>query len=69
MGLADLLVEDDADKIAATVSDCVHKGVPEKHRSEQVELYRARIAALDTSGQIDPATLRQQWASPKGGVR
>jgi malonate decarboxylase beta subunit len=69
MGLADSLVEDDADKIAATVSDCVHKGVPEKHRSEQVELYRARIAALDTSGQIDPATLRQQWASPKGGVR
>jgi malonate decarboxylase beta subunit len=34
-----------------------------------VELYRARIAALDTSSQIDPATLRQQWASPKGDVR
>ena len=69
MGLADSLVEDDADKIAATVRDCVHKGVPEKHRTEQVELYRARIAALDTSSQIDPATLRQQWANPKGGVR
>src|ERR1700761_6908097 len=65
MGLGDALVEDDADKIAAAVRDCVHKGVPEKHRTERVELYRARIAALDTSSQIDPATLRQQWASPK----
>ena len=69
MGLADLLVEDDAGKIAEAVLDCVRKGVPEKHRTEQVELYRARIAALDTSSQIDPATLRHQWASPKGGVR
>jgi malonate decarboxylase beta subunit len=34
-----------------------------------VELYRARVAALDTSRQIDTATLRQQWGSPKGGVR
>jgi len=34
-----------------------------------VELYRARIAALDTSSQIDPGTLRQQWANHKGGVR
>src|SRR6202162_3078163 len=65
MGLADELVLDDADKIAAAVRDCVHKGVPEKHRTEQVELYRARIAALDTSSQIDPTILRQQWASHK----
>src|SRR5271167_5010327 len=65
MGLADLLVEDDADKMAAAVRDCVHQGVPEKHRTEQVELYRGRIAALDTSRQIDPALLRQQWANTK----
>src|SRR5580692_1858656 len=69
MGLADLLVEDDADKITAAVRDCVDKGVPEKHRTEQVELYRARIAALDTTSQIDPATLRQQWSALQGGVR
>jgi malonate decarboxylase beta subunit len=69
MGLADVLVEDDADKIAAAVRDCVRKGKPETHRTEQVELYRARIAALDASKQIDPATLRQQWISHKGGVR
>jgi malonate decarboxylase beta subunit len=69
MGLADLLVDDDANKIAATVRDCVHKGIPPKHRSELVELYRARIAALDTSRQIDPAALRKEWAGTKGGVR
>jgi malonate decarboxylase beta subunit len=69
MGLADSLVEDDAGKMAAAVRDCIHKGLPERRRTEQVELYRARIAALDTSSQIDPATLRQQWASPEGGVR
>src|SRR6202044_2544795 len=43
MGLADSLVEDDADKIAVTVRDFVHKGLPKEHRTEQVELYRARI--------------------------
>jgi malonate decarboxylase beta subunit len=37
MGLADSLVEDDADKIAAAVRDCVQKGLPEEHRTEQVE--------------------------------
>src|SRR5580658_3420767 len=68
-GLADALVEDDTQQIADVVRQCVHKGVPEKHRTEQVELYRARIAALDTSSQIDPATLRQLWANSKGGVR
>jgi malonate decarboxylase beta subunit len=69
MGLADSLVEDDAGKMTSAVRVCVRRGVPEKHRTEQVDLYRARLAALNTSRQIDPATLRQQWASPKGGVR
>jgi len=69
MGLADSLVEDDADEIAATVRGYVRAGVPAKHRSEQVELYRKRIAAIDTSSQIDPVTLRQIWGNSKGRVR
>ena len=69
MGLADSLVEDDADEIAATVRGYVRAGVPAKHRSEQVEFYRKRIAAIDTSSQIDPATLRQKWSNSKGRVR
>jgi malonate decarboxylase beta subunit len=31
------------------------------HRSQQVELYRERIAALDTSLQLDPLSLRKSW--------
>jgi malonate decarboxylase beta subunit len=66
MGLADALVEDDADKIATTVRGYVLTGLPAVHRSQQVDLYRDRIAALDTSKQIDPATLRQQWGTGGG---
>jgi malonate decarboxylase beta subunit len=61
MGVADELVLDDAQEIAAVVQKYVKAGLPQVHRSQQVELYRRRIAALDTSGQIDPLTLRQSW--------
>jgi malonate decarboxylase beta subunit len=69
MGLADALVEDDSEKIAAAVRGYVQAGVPFEHRSQQVKLYRDRIAALDTSRQIDPATLRHQWGNSTGGAR
>jgi malonate decarboxylase beta subunit len=62
MGVADELVPDDAQKIAATVQRYVKAGLPQVHRSQQVELYRRRIAALDTSRQIDPLTLRSGWS-------
>ena len=61
MGVADELVLDDAQKIAAAVQRYVKAGLPQVHRSRQVELFRRRIAALDTSGQMDPLTLRQSW--------
>jgi malonate decarboxylase beta subunit len=63
-GLADALVDDDAEKIAKTVRDLIAKGIPAVHRSEQVDLYRSRIAALDTSGQWDPEELHS-WANKK----
>ncbi len=69
MGLADTLVEDDSEKIAAAVRSYIRAGVPIEHRSRQVKLYRDRIAALDTSQQIDPATLRHQWGNSTGGAR
>jgi malonate decarboxylase beta subunit len=65
MGLADALVEDRTDEIAARVRGYVAKGLPHEHRSNQVALYRDRIAALDASAQIDPLQLRQQWGSEK----
>jgi malonate decarboxylase beta subunit len=69
MGLADALVEDDADKIASAVRGYVLSGLPAVHRSQLVDLYRDRIAALDTSKQIDPAAIRQQWSNSSGGGR
>jgi malonate decarboxylase beta subunit len=69
MGLADALVEDDADKIASAVRGYVLSGLPAVHRSQLVDLYRDRIAALDTSKQIDPAAIRQQWGNSSGGGR
>jgi malonate decarboxylase beta subunit len=58
MGLADALVDDDTPQIANVVRGLVSKGAPLVHRSSQVELYRGRIATLDTSRQWDPRELR-----------
>jgi malonate decarboxylase beta subunit len=67
MGLADALVEDDAEKIKATIRRYVQAELRPEYRSQQVELYRDRIAALDTSEQIDPMSLRRGWNSSKTG--
>jgi malonate decarboxylase beta subunit len=67
MGLADALVEDSVDDICSTVRKYVSAGKPTRHRSEQVSLFRERIAALDTSRQIDPLVLRKQWSSDSDG--
>jgi malonate decarboxylase beta subunit len=67
MGLADALVEDDVEKIKATIRRYVQAELRPKYRSQQVELYRDRIAALDTSEQIDPMSLRREWNSRKTG--
>jgi malonate decarboxylase beta subunit len=70
MGLADALVEDDAGKIRATIREYVLADLRPEYRSQEVELYRNRIAALDTSEQIDPMSLRQKWNNKTtGGLR
>ena len=71
MGLADAMVEDSVDEMCATVRKHVSAGRPAKCRSEEVSLFRKRIAALDTSQQIDPRVLRTQWSSQdsEGGAR
>jgi malonate decarboxylase beta subunit len=66
MGVADELVLDDAPSIAEAIKRYIKAGLPQVHRSQQVELYRRRIAALDTSAQMDPLILRQSW---NGGAR
>lgn len=71
MGLADALVEDSIDEIASAVRRYVLAGKPAQHRSEQVPLFSKRIADLDTSKQIDPMILREQWGErdSQGGAR
>ena len=61
MGLADALVDDDSQQIAATVRQFIAKGVPAIHRSSQVALYRRRIQALDATQQVNPQSLRETW--------
>jgi malonate decarboxylase beta subunit len=67
MGLADALVDDDAEKIKATIRLYVQAELRSEYRSQQVEFFRDQIAALDTSEQIDPMSLRQGWNSRKTG--
>jgi malonate decarboxylase beta subunit len=71
MGVADILVDDDVQKITAAVKRCVELGLPAVHRSRQFELYSQRIAKLDVSQQIDPLSLRELWGIQKkaGGSR
>lgn len=61
-GLADALVDDDADQITKTVRDLIAQGVPSIHRSEQIELYRSRIATLDNAKQWNPEELHS-WSN------
>ncbi len=63
-GLADDLQEDDAAAIAAAVRAAFAQGLPQRERSAQVELYRARLAAIDPQQPPDVLALRALW----GGV-
>src|ERR1700690_162249 len=67
MGLADALVEDDAGKIKATIREYVQADLLPEYRSQQVEFYRDRVTALDTSEQINPMSLRQRWSNKTTG--
>jgi malonate decarboxylase beta subunit len=61
-GLADVLINDDANQMAKTVRELIAQGIPKIHRSQQVDLFRSRIAALDPSTQCDPG-LVHSWSS------
>ena len=50
------LVEDSIGEIASAVRRYVLAGTSAQHRSEQVPVYRERVAALDTLEQIDLLT-------------
>ncbi|APR39143.1 biotin-independent malonate decarboxylase subunit beta [Paraburkholderia sp. SOS3] len=56
-GLADSLVEDDVVAVRSAVLDAFARGLPAAHRSEQVDTYLARLAAIDPQT-VTPETMR-----------
>ena len=64
---SDALVEDDATALQQAVLALAARGIPARHRSEQVEEYRRKLAAIDPSAPPDGPTLRRIW--PKGEVQ
>jgi malonate decarboxylase beta subunit len=67
VGLADDLVEDDADDIARTVRAAFRESKPNANRSEQVDFFLDRLAAIDPDRMKDGATLRGLWG--KGAAK
>jgi malonate decarboxylase beta subunit len=56
-GLADSLVTDDVAEVRAAVAQAFARGLPAVHRSEQVDTYLARLAAIDPPT-VTPETMR-----------
>ncbi len=61
-GFVDDLVEDDVKVIRQSVMDAFGRGIPARHRSEQVEGYLERLAAIDVTHQIESQELRRLWS-------
>jgi malonate decarboxylase beta subunit len=61
VGLADDLLEDDAEAIAAAVRGAFARGTPALPRSAQVERYLERLATIDARQPLDGKALRALW--------
>ncbi len=65
-GFADALIDDDVDALRRVILELSARGVPARHRSEQVDEYQRRLRAIDPSAPPDGATLRRLWAKGAG---
>jgi malonate decarboxylase beta subunit len=65
-GLADALIEDDAETLRQAVRDLASRGVPARLRSEAVDEFRRRLAEIDPEAPPDGPALRRLW--PREGV-
>ncbi len=61
LGMVDALVEDDAQLIAKRVRETFALGVPNLHRSEDLDTWLTRIREVDTSKQHTGAQLAALW--------
>jgi malonate decarboxylase beta subunit len=64
-GLADALIEDDAETLRQTIQTLAAQGVPARHRTEAVDEFRRRLAEIDPASPPDGPALRRLWA--RGG--
>lgn len=60
-GLVDRYVADDVAQIQARVRELLALGLPSRQRSCEAELYLQRLSRLDTTPQIDAATVRDLY--------
>src|ERR1700710_2491777 len=60
VGLADTLVEDDSDAVRQGLLDAFEAGLPDRHRTEQVEEQLERLQRINPA-HIDPSILRTLW--------
>ena len=61
-GFADYLAEDDVEAIKKYISEAFSRGIPGSHRSEQVDDYLERLAAIDVSHQLPSSEVRKLWS-------
>jgi malonate decarboxylase beta subunit len=61
-GFADYLAEDDVEVIKKCISEAFSRGIPATHRSEQVDDYLERLAAIDVSHQLPSSEVRKLWS-------
>jgi malonate decarboxylase beta subunit len=64
-GFADYLAEDDVEVIKKYISQAFSRGIPATHRSEQVDHYLERLAAIDVSHQSPSSEVRKLWSKGK----
>jgi malonate decarboxylase beta subunit len=61
-GFADYLAEDDVEAIKRCIVEAFGRGIPTTHRSEQVDEYLKRLAAIDVSHQLENSEVRKLWS-------
>ena len=61
-GFADYLAEDDVEAIKRCIVEAFGRGIPTTHRSEQVDDYLKRLAAIDVSHQLESSEVRKLWS-------
>jgi malonate decarboxylase beta subunit len=64
-GFADYLAEDDVEAIKECIVEAFGRGIPATHRSEQVDDYLKRLAAIDVSHQLESREMRKLWSKGK----